>query len=159
MKYRTDNGKILIQQMKDGTIQKDTLVYHDESYREREKEMTIYGYMYDVQSRTMYGTEANVKDCGEWLASHDLSEDIPFIERCQMSKKELGRVIWSGRSDMVVYIEEKDGLRARQVMLEYLKDKKQRYEQFVNECQELICGLTGEKLHTGGADPEKPVDK
>ena len=32
MKYRTDNGSKLIEMIHNGTIQKDTLRYHDESY-------------------------------------------------------------------------------------------------------------------------------
>lgn len=109
---------------------------------------TLYVYRYDLEKKIIQADEKDVKETDKQYSVFEKRDTIPFLDKSKMLKSEIGVVNKWFNWLTVVYLE-RDGLKARQAFLDYLKEKRDYHITESENCKSHIDALQG--LQGGGA--------
>jgi hypothetical protein len=94
--------------------------------------MTLYAYIYDMTLKEMQATEVEVTETEKQYTVEGPGV-LPFLGKRKMLKSEIGQINDKDSRFLynayVVYLTERDGLKARQLILECLKAHLIKHEQ------------------------------
>lgn len=106
---------------------------------------TLYAYMFDTKNNTFSADEVEVNET-EKQYSVDRDKRLPFLYKSKLLKSEIGRID-NQYFSLVVYLTERDGIKARQIILDYIKERLADHEKQVAKYQACVDSLTGCEAH------------
>lgn len=103
---------------------------------------TLYAYKFDTKAQVFSADEVEVNETEKQYSIDRGGETLPFLYKWKLLKSEIGKID-NQFSCLVVYLTERDGLKARQIILDYVKERLAEHEKQVTRYQACVDTLTG----------------
>lgn len=117
--------------------------------------MIIHGYAYNLEERKMYGSEVELEElgCENGETIYGLPEHGPlniFSDpfRLRRTRAMINELVIESWPYITVYLEERDGIKARQLMLNYLKRRLRETMDEADDYLRFICEMQGANCYT-----------
>lgn len=105
--------------------------------------VTLYAYEFNTENRIMKSAEVEVNETEKQYSMEENGESMPFLYKRKILKSEIGEIHYKWPV-IVVYLTERDGLQARQIILDYIRNRLTEHEKKVAGYQACVDSLTGE---------------
>lgn len=106
----------------------------------------LYAYSFNTENKIMKAAEVDVNETEKQYSVDKGGSSLPFLRKHKMLKSEIGKIDNSFYT-LTVYLTERDGLKARQIILDYIKTRLEEHEKQVTRYRGCVNALTG-----GGVD-------
>lgn len=102
----------------------------------------LYAYGFDGNSGTFSAAEVDAGETEKQYMIDRNGKPLPFLSKYKITKSEMEKVI-NVSDGVVVYLTERDGLKARQIILDHYKELHDYYKNHMEKYQSYIDNLTG----------------
>ena len=103
---------------------------------------TLYAYEFNTEKRVMNMAEVEVSETEKQYSIDKSGKSLPFLYKHKLLKSEIGKINNSYYS-LTVYLTERDELKARQIILDYIKARLTEHEKQVARYQICVNSLAG----------------
>lgn len=104
--------------------------------------VTLYAYEFNTEKQVMRAAEVEVNETEKQYSISRDGNTLPFLYKWKILKSEISRID-NNYHMLVVYLTERDGLKARQIILDYIKEQLAKHETLVARYQSCVNSLTG----------------